>query len=180
MKTLANTTAIRMSTRGDFDGNGVSDIFLYWADSGAWYLCRNTGGDFEYVRGQWDARQQLKVADLNGDGRKDLFCYNPATGDWALLRLQRDYRPRKLYVTENGAAYTDAADAAGGIADERRIAYLRGHLAAARRAIAEGGIYLNNHRVADEKQCAGMGEVIDGQFIVLRKGRKNYHLVKVI
>ena len=50
----------------------------------------------------------------------------------------------------------------------------------ARRAIAEGGIYLNNHRVADEKQCAGMGEVIDGQFMVLRKGRKNYHLVKVI
>ena len=49
----------------------------------------------------------------------------------------------------------------------------------ARRSIAEGGIYLNNRRVSDEKQAAGLADVIDGRFIVLRKGRKNYHLVKV-
>jgi beta-glucosidase len=55
-----------------------------------------------------------------------------------LVRLEREYRPRKIYVTENGAAYTDPADAAGRIADTRRIEYLRGHLAAAARAIADG------------------------------------------
>jgi beta-glucosidase len=55
-----------------------------------------------------------------------------------LLRLQREYRPSKIYITENGAAYTDEADATGRIADERRIEYLRGHLAAASRAIADG------------------------------------------
>jgi len=55
-----------------------------------------------------------------------------------LLRLHRDYGPIPLYVTENGAAYGDAPDAAGRIADARRVAYLRGHLAAAHRAIAAG------------------------------------------
>jgi len=55
-----------------------------------------------------------------------------------LLRLEREYRPSKIYITENGAAYTDEADATDRIADERRIAYLRGHLVAASRAIADG------------------------------------------
>ena len=56
----------------------------------------------------------------------------------ALLRVTRDYAPRKLYVTENGAAYTDPSDATGRIADSRRIEYLHLHLESARRAIADG------------------------------------------
>lgn len=55
-----------------------------------------------------------------------------------LLRLDREYRPTKIYITENGAAYSDEADAMGRVADVRRIDYLRGHLAAASRAIADG------------------------------------------
>lgn len=50
----------------------------------------------------------------------------------------------------------------------------------ARRSIAEGGIYLNNHRITDANQNVTLQEVIERQFLVLRKGRKNYHLVKVI
>ncbi|OGF14502.1 MAG: beta-glucosidase [Candidatus Eisenbacteria bacterium RBG_16_71_46] len=55
-----------------------------------------------------------------------------------LVRLAREYRPAKIYVTENGAAYTDAADATGRIADLRRIEYIDSHLAQAHRAIAAG------------------------------------------
>ena len=55
-----------------------------------------------------------------------------------LIRLQREYRPSKLYLTENGAAFADQADAAGRIADPRRIAYLQSHLLAAHRAIHDG------------------------------------------
>ncbi len=55
-----------------------------------------------------------------------------------LLRLRREYRPAEIYITENGAAYTDPADSAGRIADRRRIDFLRGHLLAAQRAIAAG------------------------------------------
>jgi len=47
----------------------------------------------------------------------------------------------------------------------------------ARRSLGEGGIYLNNRRAADANVT--LNDVIDGQFVVLRKGRKNYALIKV-
>ena len=50
----------------------------------------------------------------------------------------------------------------------------------ARRSIQGGGIYLNNQRVEDAAQTATTAQSIDGQFLVLRKGRKKYHLVKVL
>ncbi|MBK9034459.1 MAG: beta-glucosidase [Myxococcales bacterium] len=55
-----------------------------------------------------------------------------------LMRIHRDYRPARIYVTENGAAYDDPIDAGGHIADARRVAYLRGHLIATARALADG------------------------------------------
>ncbi|MEZ4404163.1 MAG: GH1 family beta-glucosidase [Kofleriaceae bacterium] len=55
-----------------------------------------------------------------------------------LRRVARDYRPGRIYVTENGAAYDDPPAADGTIADVRRTSYLRGHLAATAAAIAEG------------------------------------------
>ena len=54
-----------------------------------------------------------------------------------LLRVQRDYAPPALYVTENGAAYDDTVRA-GRVDDPQRIAYYRGHLAACAEAIAQG------------------------------------------
>lgn len=50
----------------------------------------------------------------------------------------------------------------------------------ARRSIQGGGIYLNNQRVEEAGQSVTAAQSIDGQFLVLRKGRKKYHLVKVL
>ncbi|MBO0746350.1 MAG: family 1 glycosylhydrolase, partial [Candidatus Dormibacteraeota bacterium] len=55
-----------------------------------------------------------------------------------LVWVHREYGPRPLYVTENGMAVDDYADPDGRVVDRRRIAYLDGHLRAARRAIADG------------------------------------------
>jgi len=55
-----------------------------------------------------------------------------------LVRVHRDYGPPKIYIAENGAAYDYPADADGRIADVKRIDYLRDHLLAARRAMADG------------------------------------------
>ncbi len=55
-----------------------------------------------------------------------------------LLRVHREYRPGRIYITENGAAYTDPPDVDGRIVDTRRIAYLRAHLLAVHRALAAG------------------------------------------
>jgi beta-glucosidase len=55
-----------------------------------------------------------------------------------LNRLHFEYRPRKIFVTENGCSYLDEPDETGRVADGRRIAYLQSHLEAAHRAIQNG------------------------------------------
>lgn len=50
----------------------------------------------------------------------------------------------------------------------------------ARRAIDEGGIYLNNRRVEAGNQAVSPSDAIEGRFLVLRRGRKNYHLIQVM
>jgi beta-glucosidase len=55
-----------------------------------------------------------------------------------LERVHRDYAPKRIFVTENGAAYGDAPNHAGLVHDERRVEYLRGHLQACNDAIAAG------------------------------------------
>ena len=55
-----------------------------------------------------------------------------------LTRVQRDYAPVKIYLTENGASYGDGPAADGRVRDDRRQRYLHDHVAAAGRAIQEG------------------------------------------
>jgi tyrosyl-tRNA synthetase len=50
---------------------------------------------------------------------------------------------------------------------------------AARRAIAGGGIYLNNHRINDHAHQLAIDDCVDGRYLVLRKGRKRYRLIAV-
>jgi tyrosyl-tRNA synthetase len=49
-----------------------------------------------------------------------------------------------------------------------------------RRLIQGGGIYLNNVRVTDIEQRVNIEQAIEGKFLVLRKGRKDYHLVRIV
>ena len=51
---------------------------------------------------------------------------------------------------------------------------------AARRLIEAGGIYINNRRVSDVQATIGPSALIEGQYLVLRKGAREYHLVKVV
>ena len=55
-----------------------------------------------------------------------------------LCRLHFEYQVPKLYITENGASYSDGPDAEGRVHDTRRVNYLRAHLVAAHRAIQSG------------------------------------------
>jgi len=49
---------------------------------------------------------------------------------------------------------------------------------AARKDIAAGGIYINNDRVNDVNATLKDTDLIGGAHVVLRKGKKNYHLVR--
>jgi len=54
-----------------------------------------------------------------------------------LIRLQRDFAPSTIYITENGAAFADQLED-GAVRDPKRIAFLRDHFAAAHRALQDG------------------------------------------
>jgi len=54
-----------------------------------------------------------------------------------VMRIARDYH-LPIEITENGCSYPDGPGTDGRVADERRIAYFKEHLAALSRAIADG------------------------------------------
>jgi tyrosyl-tRNA synthetase len=49
----------------------------------------------------------------------------------------------------------------------------------ARRLIASGGLYLNNRRVAAGDAVVQAAEIVDGRLVVLRSGKKNFHVVRI-
>ncbi len=49
----------------------------------------------------------------------------------------------------------------------------------ARRAVEQGGIYLNSERVADVARAVTPADALHGRFVVIRRGKRNYHLVRL-
>ncbi|HSV86107.1 MAG TPA: tyrosine--tRNA ligase [Levilinea sp.] len=50
----------------------------------------------------------------------------------------------------------------------------------ARRGIDQGGFYLNNQRIAGAQRNVTTADLLAGRFLVIRKGRKQFFLVKVL
>jgi tyrosyl-tRNA synthetase len=50
---------------------------------------------------------------------------------------------------------------------------------AARRAVSEGGAYLNNRRVADEASVPETGDLLHGRWLVLRRGKRHLAAIEV-
>jgi tyrosyl-tRNA synthetase len=98
------------------------------------------------------------IAGLSGDEIADIFAEVPSSET-----------PRQP-IGEGSLTVLDLLVSSG-------IAKSKGE---ARRSLAEGGIYLNNNRVSDPAQAVGVQDVLDGRFLVLRKGKKSYHLIKVV
>jgi len=55
-----------------------------------------------------------------------------------LERINREYHPKQLMVTENGASYADGPDKNGKVHDQRRIDYLQNHIQIVWKAIQAG------------------------------------------
>ena len=51
---------------------------------------------------------------------------------------------------------------------------------AARRAIAEGGAYLNNRRVASEDAVPGLADLLHGRYLILRVGKRTVGAIEVV
>jgi tyrosyl-tRNA synthetase len=53
-------------------------------------------------------------------------------------------------------------------------------VSAARRTIAEGGAYLNNRKVTDEKAVPGADDLLHGRYLIVRRGKRTVGAVEVI
>jgi tyrosyl-tRNA synthetase len=51
---------------------------------------------------------------------------------------------------------------------------------AARRAVAEGGAYLNNQKVTDVDAIPAVGDLLHGRFLVLRRGKRTVGVVEIV
>lgn len=129
----------RAGGRVDFVADGDMDIIAEPTDflGVNYYSCRrvSAAGPAPGQEFGWRVEEPGPDVPRSGMGR-EIF---PEGLTSLLRRLRDDYGDRPLYVTENGVPYRDeAVDAAGRVPDQRRVAYLREHIEAMHRAIADG------------------------------------------
>jgi tyrosyl-tRNA synthetase len=82
----------------------------------------------------------------------------------------------------NGADDAGSAPAEAGIPPVSELMARAGIVAsrsAARRAIAEGGAYLNNRKVTNESDAPTVADLLHGKFLVLRRGKRTVGGVEV-
>ncbi len=99
-----------------------------------------------------------EIADLSASDVLDIFSEVPSSA-----------MPRDSFEGE-GLPLVDMVIACG-------FATSKG---AARRLIEAGGIYVNNRRVSDVQATIGLPALIERQYLVMRKGAREYHLVRVV
>jgi beta-glucosidase len=134
-----------------FRGAYPEDMLAAWAE----IMPRVADGDLETIStpidflGVNNYTSPLVAADENG-GHSQIVRRNDVDRTdmgWEvvpeglhdlLVRLHRDYEPKAIYVTENGAAFPDVRSHDGSVHDPERQSYLEAYVAAASRAVAEG------------------------------------------
>jgi beta-glucosidase len=106
-----------------------------------YYMCHTVAADDEHRPGDRPYPAVLHAVErpvpdlpLTGMG----WPIEPGGLTELLQRLQREYGPVPLYVTENGAAFPDYVDPDGKVKDPERVAYLDSHLQAAHAALVGG------------------------------------------
>jgi beta-glucosidase len=88
-----------------------------------------------------DALHALKTKAIHVEGAEytemDWEIYPDGLRD-LLVNVYNEYKPKEIYVTENGCAMADSLDAAGQVHDSGRVAYLQAHLQRVHQVIQEG------------------------------------------
>ena len=97
-----------------------------------------------------------EIHDLSAEDVLDIFVEVPSS-----------VMPRALFESE-GLPLVDVVVACGFVTSK----------SAARRIIEAGGIYVNNRRITDVRAMIGLSDLIDGQYLVMRKGAREYHLIR--
>jgi beta-glucosidase len=87
-----------------------------------------------------DPSAPLEASQVQPEGVEQSLMWEvyPQGIEELLDRLQHEYRPPAVLITENGTPGDDAVDAQGKVDDQPRIDFLRRHLAGVHRALGRG------------------------------------------
>ncbi|HUP69282.1 MAG TPA: tyrosine--tRNA ligase, partial [Acidimicrobiales bacterium] len=70
------------------------------------------------------------------------------------------------------------ADAGLSLIDALQATEMTPSKSAARRAIDQGGAYVNNRRIADVDQALTVADLLHDRYVILRKGKRDHHLLR--
>ena len=79
-----------------------------------------------------------RVLDATGDQTANGWEIHPHGLRMTLGRIARDYGPKAIAITENGATFPDAVRPDGAVEDTERLHYIAAHIGAAADAIGDG------------------------------------------
>jgi tyrosyl-tRNA synthetase len=82
-------------------------------------------------------------------------------------------------VAEVGGVEVEAATTLPSVVDVLKRSGVVASRGAARRAIADGGAYVNNRRVADPEVTLQDADLLHGRYVILRRGRKTVGAVSI-
>jgi tyrosyl-tRNA synthetase len=111
-----------------------------------------------------DQRDAVVVASRALFGRGDLDTLDEATLESALAELPR------------AAASADALPPLVQLLADTGLVESR---SAARRAVQQGGAYVNNRKIASEEEAPAAEDLLHGRFLVLRRGKRHLAAVEV-
>ena len=91
-----------------------------------------------------------------------------------------DGRTLRSVAKELGAARLEVGEALPAFVDVMTESGVVDSKSAARRAIQEGGAYLNNEKVTDVDAVLRQADLLDGRWAIVRRGRKTVGAVEVV
>jgi uncharacterized delta-60 repeat protein len=71
----------------DFDGDSKSDIGIFRASGGEWWINRSSNGS-TFAAQFGVSTDRMAPADFTGDGKVDIAIFRPSSGDWYILRSE--------------------------------------------------------------------------------------------